>query len=132
MNICKLYEMTWICMFFFRNCSNQLNRRPSTQPSFGFKVTICFCFCFFNFSLVLELLLSQKSVLHEFITRTKFVIVYNCVGRKPLSYREWTNWLGCVVLFRFYGIQNGTTKSSLCSTLISFSATYDFCVKFRI
>lgn len=30
------------------------------------------------------------------------------------------------------GIRNGTTRSSLCSTLISFNATYDFCVKFRI
>lgn len=34
--------------------------------------------------------------------------------------------------FNYDGIRNGTTRSSLCSTLISFNATYDFCVKFRI
>lgn len=39
-------------------------------------------------------------------------------------------WMRAILsnLFRW----NGTTRSSLCSTLISFNATYDFCVKFRI
>lgn len=43
------------------------------------------CFVFFQFFFSFRAFAVSKSVLHEFITRTKFVIVYNCVGRKPLS-----------------------------------------------